>query len=342
MLLASKIISAGLVIISSMAFIGYSQLKIDTLHEEALADELLYIPSKSLLTHFTAGMSNIVADLLWIETIQYTVQEFHSKERKFAWLEQMINAVVDLDPYFVDAYATGSMFLSSIGADDKALTLLKKGFVRNPDSWEIPYEIVKLYVLNRRDRPEAPAVTTHYLRMLAERHEYPELYLDWARHIQEQNSLKQEARAIWEDVLQNSENKFIRELAYANLRLLIIRDNVETLTELTIQFENQAGRAPLNLDELIAGGLLETLPSDEDQGTYFLDAEGSVRNTVLLEDTKRRMLMLLNSEGRTKAKQMGRKASNLDQWLEWTGQDLPQHPVPGGQWRYDPVAGEVY
>ena len=208
----TKIIASVVVVLGSMGFIGFSQSRIDALHEEALEDELLYIPSNTLLTHFTAGMSNVVADMLWIETIQYTVKEFHDPQRKFTWLEQMCHAVTDLDPYFEGVYVNGGMFLSSVGADEKALKLLKKGFVRNPESWEIPYEMVKVYVLNRRDQPQSPAITTHYLRMLAERHEHPEMYLSWARRIQEQNDLKKEGRAIWEDVIKNSKDKFVREL----------------------------------------------------------------------------------------------------------------------------------
>ena len=341
MILLSKMLAAGLVVISSMTFVGYSQVKIDTLHEEATGDELLYIPSKSLLKHFTAGMSNVVADLLWLETIQYTVREFHSQERKFTWLEHMINAVADLDPHFVDAYANGSMFLSSIGADEQALKLLKKGFIRNPQSFEIPHEIVKLYVLNRRDRPESPAVTTHYLRMLAERHEYPELYLNWARHIQEANNLDQEARAIWEDVLNTSEDEFIRELAHANLRLLIVGDNVRTLSDLVGQFKTQSGRAPFNLEELIDAGLLADLPSSQENGAYFIDLNGEVQNTILIEDTKRRTLMSLNGLARTKAAEKGRNARTIEELFMWLDRELPPHPVPGGEWQYDPTSGAI-
>lgn len=338
-----KIAGVVLITIGSIASIGFSQHRIDTLHESALEGELLYIPSEKLLTHFTAGMSNVIADLLWIETIQYTVKEFKEQERKFEWLEHMCHAVADLDPHFIGAYTNGATFLSSIGADDEALKLLKLGFRRNPRSWEIPHEIVKIYVLNRRDRPESPAVTTHYLRMMAERHEHPEMYLMWARRIQEQNDLTHEAREIWEDVLANSKDKFIRELASANLRILVIGENVDTLNKLAERFETAMGRRPRDIQELVDVGMLETVPvQDADSGRYFLDETGEVQNTVLLEDVKNRMLIAINARGRLTAKDRGRNAVDLDEWLEWIGEDLPEHPLPGGTWKYAAAKGELY
>ena len=342
MISASKILASVLVVLSSMGFIGFAQARIDALHEEALEDELLYIPNKTLLKHFTAGMSNIVADLLWIETIQYTVKEFHNPDRKFTWLEHMCQAVTDLDPYFEGAYVNGGMFLSSVGEDEKALKLLKKGFVHNPASWKIPYEMVKVYVLNRRDQPQSPAITTHYLRMLAERHEYPEMYLSWARRIQEQNNLKHEGRAIWEDVIKNSKDKFVRELAEHNLRVLIIRDNVDTLNALVTEFTAQAGRKPVQLGDLIMAGLLDSLPAEDEYGIYSIDEAGEVQHTILLQERAEGMLLALNSLGFAASQDKGRHAHDLAEWVEWLGKDLPEHPVPGDTWRYDPKTGKLY
>lgn len=342
MMTVSKIIASVLVVLSSMGFIGFSQMRIDALHEEALEDELLYIPNKTLLKHFTAGMSNIVADLLWLETIQYTVKEFHDPEHKFTWLEHMCNAVVDLDPYFEGAYVNGGMFLSSIGADEKALNLLKKGFVRNPNSWEIPYEIVKVYILNRGSLPQSPAVTTHYLRMLAERHEHPEMYLSWALHIQEENNLKKEGLAIWEDVIKNSKDEFVRELAEHNLQILIIRNDVDTLNALVGDFAAQAGRKPAHLDELVTAGLLASLPVEDEYGRYSIDEAGEVQHTLLLQERAEGMLLSLNALGFEASQDKGRQARGLAEWVEWLGRDLPEHPVPGETWRYDPKTGKLY
>ena len=341
MLWIAKTITVALIALSGVGFLGYSQTRIDELREQSRSEELLYLPNKSLLTHFTAGLSNVVADLLWLETIRYTVQEFHNPDRKFTWLEQMCHAVTDLDPYFVGAYTHGGMFMSSIGADEKALRLLEKGFKNNPDSWEIPYEIVKVHVLNRKDRPESPAIATHYLRMVAERHEHPESYLNWARRIQELNNLDQEAYAIWEDVLATSSDPFIRELAEGHLRILVVRDSVKVLEAAAESFARNTGRPASSVYELAETGYVDTVPNEEEYGRYFFDDEGVVQNTLLLEELKGRMLVGINVQGRLAAKEHGRIAASMDEWLEWYGHELPEHPLPGHSWQFDPETGEL-
>lgn len=335
-----KISLSLLVVAASLGLVGFSQTRIDALREEALKNELLYIPSKAVLKHLTAGMNNVVADLLWLETIKYTVAEFHNPERKFKWLEHMLNAAVDLDPYFEGVYVNGGMFLSSIGAEDKAMDLLKKGFVNNPRSWEIPHEIVKVYILNRRDDPTAATAATHYLRMVAERHDHPQLYLNWARHIQEEKDLGGESRAIWEDVIRTAEDPFVRELAERNLRILIAHDAVDALQEAVNRVEAATGRIPDTLHELVDGGWIQSLPNEDELGAFFIH-DGDVHSALVLEDKRERMLMYLNARLRVVSEDHGRHPATLEEFAEWNGEGVPPHPVPGKNWTYDPQTGEI-
>lgn len=328
-------------VVALVAFGGVvvSQKRVDTLRQETLADELLYIPSESILKHLTAGMSNVVADLLWIETIQYTVAEYHNPERKFAWLDHMLNATVDLDPYFKGVYGHGGMFLSSIGTDDRALALLKRGYVNNPDTWEIPYEIVKLYTLNRRDDPASPAHAAHWLRVMAPLHKHPQLYLNWARQIEQQNNLGGQSRAIWEDVIANATDPFVREVAKHNLRILVADDTMKALQKLTDRYHAEQGHAPESLNEFVRLGWIRSLPSRDVAGEFFLDEQGKVRSIVVLEDTRDRMILGMNGRLRAFAKEKGRSPANLQEFKDWLGGEFPQYPVPGKDWTYNPGTG---
>jgi hypothetical protein len=329
------------VALAAFAAIVISQKRLDTLRQEALDDELLYIPSKSILQHLTAGMSNIVADMLWIETIQYTVTEYHNPERKFAWLDHMLNATVELDPYFQGVYRHGGMFLSSIGSDDRALRLLQRGYANNPGGWEIPYEIVKLYTLNRRDDPASPAHAAHWLRIMAPHHKHPQLYLNWARQIEQQNNLGGQSRAIWEDVIVNATDPFVREVAKHNLRILVADDTKKALQSMMDRYRAERGHAPKSLDEFVKLGWIKQLPSRDEAGEFFFDANGNVESVVVLEDTRDRMLLGLNARLRVLAKDKGRKPANLEEISEWLGGPLAPHPVPGRQWTYNPETGAI-
>lgn len=330
-------------VVAVLAFgaIVLSQKRVDALRKEVLADELLYIPNKSILQHLTAGMSNIVADMLWIETIQYTVAEYHNPERKFAWLDHMLNATVELDPYFQGVYRHGGMFLSSIGSDDRAQKLLERGFVNNPDNWEIPYEIVKLYTLNRRDDPASPAHAAHWLRVMAPHHEHPQLYLNWARQIEQQNNLGGQSRAIWEDVIANATDPFVREVAQHNLRILVADDTMKVLQNLVDRYRTERGHAPESLNELARLGWIRQMPSREAAGEFFLDDQGNVQSIVVLEDKRDRMILGMNGRLRAFNKEKGRKPANLQEFKNWIGGEFPKYPVPGKDWTYNPETGAL-
>jgi len=336
-----KSLSTLLVLAGGLALVGLTQARIDAVRSQTLKHELLYIPSKSILQHLTAGMSNVVADLLWIETIQYTVGEFHSAKAKFQWLESMLHAVVDLDPYFEGVYVNGGAFLSAVGEDEKAIRLLKKGFVRNPDSADIPHEIVKAYVLNRREQPGAAVAATHYLRMVAERHQYPQLYLNWARHIQEQNDLAGSSVAIWEDVIANAEDPFVREVAETNLRVLLANREIEPLQELVDRFAATYGDPPESLDALVDAGWIPALPDPERFGEFFIDENGTLHSVAVLDDRKSRLLMYLNARIRVASDKRGETPPSIEQIPEWTDVPMPDHPYPGELWQYDPETGTV-
>ncbi len=319
----------------------FSQTRVDALHHEATDDELLYIPSKAILKHLTAGMSNVVADLLWIETIQYTVREYHNPERKFAWLNHMINASVELDPYFTGVYQQGGMFLSAVGSDDMALDLLERGYVKNPDTWQIPYEIVKIFTLNRRDEAESPALAAQWLRIMAPHHQYPELYLNWARQIEQRNNLAGQSRAIWEDVIATAKDPFVREVAQRNLRILVADDAAKALQGLAERYASEQGHAPASLNEFVRLGWIDHIPVPEQYGEFFLDETGRVQSVVVLEDTRDRMLLGLNTQITLMSNEHGRKPVNLDELAQWMGNPVPAHPVPGRTWTYDPNSGKI-
>lgn len=318
-----------------------AQKQVDALRKETMSDELLYIPSKSILQHLTAGMSNIVADLLWIETIQYTVSEYHNPERKFAWLDHMLNATTELDPYFEGVYRHGGMFLSSIGTDDRALALLQQGYVNNPGNWKIPYEIVKLYTLNRRDDPASPAHAAHWLRVMAPMHDHPQLYLNWARQIEQQNNLGGQSRAIWEDVIATATDPFVREVAQHNLRILIADDYMKGLQKLTDRYRAEQGHAPASLNEFVKLGWIRGLPSENEAGKFFIDAEGKVQSIVVLEDTRDRMIMGMNARLRVLSKEKGRSPYTLKEFKDWVGGKFPEYPIPGETWTYNPETGSL-
>ncbi|MDX9973876.1 MAG: hypothetical protein RBU21_12910 [FCB group bacterium] len=318
-----------------------TQIRMDNLRERKFDDELLYLPNEKLLNHFTGGMSSVIADFLWLRCIQYTSQHFQS-DNKFTWLAEMGNTITRLDPYFVDAYRYTGIFLAGLKADDDAsIELMKKGFIENPEAWELPYETSMVYLLNRREEPGSAAIAAHYLGMAVATERAPESVLAIAQGLERKHNLNDVARQIWQDMLANSNDELRKNMAKRKLMELDIRENAAALERIAQEFEKAQGRAPANIDELVTAGYLTQLPPDPLGGRYFLE-EGHVENTTLLDDLVQRKLDVVRKQVEKFTRESGRPPKTLEEMVESkVVTSTPSHPYKGRTWKYDPQTGEV-
>ena len=339
--MTKRVIAGILVAVTTLGVAAICQNNLDALRAERQEEELLYFPNEKLLTHLTAGLDSVAADLLWLRTIKYTVAEFHNPQRKFLWLEHMCKAVVVLDPYFEDAYVFGGTFMASIGADDRALEFLKSGLENNPDSWKIPFEIAKIFLLNRRDEPESLEQVIHYLTLVAERSDEPEFFMNWIHKIQEKGNLSGEARSVWEEVVKNSNDDFMRELAQSKLTKLDIGDTIAILKGAMARFRAERGGNPVDLDELVSAGYLTGLPTHPDHGRYFLDWNGDIRNTILVESRTHELRTILAQHIQAFKQEENRYPASLAELEGYMGAPAPSHPDVLREWGYDPLTGTL-
>jgi len=304
-------------------------------HSEA--GDLLYLPNEKLLNHFTAGLSNVVADLLWIQCVQYVAKESKG-ERSFAWLNHMVNTIVRLDPYFADVYRYGGMFLAALKADDDAgLDLIDRGIVLNPEAWQLPYEAAMIYLLNRHEHPDSRRRAALYLAMSAATGQAPPLITELAAKLQGEYSLAAIEQKMWEEVL-NSDDKVLRDLAERKLLELNIRETCRVLNERMDQYRQAHGRAPASLAEL---GL--KTGHDGLGGHFMIDATGRVDNTTLLNEDKTHRLSLLRDAIKKHYQVRGQYPATLEDVLETTLlTEIPPHPYQDQQWQYAPKTGEVH
>ncbi len=304
-------------------------------------ETILFLPNQKLLNHFTGGMNNIVADLLWLRCIQYVATESKG-ERNFTWLNQMLNTVVQLDPYFGDAYRYGGMFLAALKADDDAgIALLEQGVVANPRNFQLPYELAMIFLLNRKDEPGSKERATHYLSMAASIDGAPEFIRDLATKLQANYDLGELEVAMWTRMA-DSDDKLLRELAQRKLVEIDIRGATEQLNQAVIAFNQRAGHFPNTLEELASSGIVRVPKKDPLGGVFILGDDGVIRNTTLLDEEKKSSLKTLRNLLNSYQSKEGGWPPTLQTLLD-TGQTtkFPEHPYPGQEWRYDPNTGTV-
>jgi hypothetical protein len=316
-----------------------AQHRIDALHNHCIDDELLYLPNEKLLNHFTAGMGSVTADFLWLKCISYTHKHFVG-DHKFVWLEHMYNMITSLDPLYGDVYRYGGIFLAALNADDDAsIALLKRGFLSNPDRWDLPYETAMVYLLNRRDESNSAEMAVRYLMLALSTEKAPDTVLDIVEGLQRKHNLTDIERAMWEEMLQ-SDDAIKKELARSKLLELDLRETAERLTEAAATYEKRFGRRPHDVDELRASGLA-AIPEDPAGGAFLIDSKGRVWSTTILDRAvEHRANRLRALVGRFREEQ-GRWPASLEELRSVSGRPIPVHPYEGRAWQYDPQTGEV-
>ncbi|HQK77296.1 MAG TPA: hypothetical protein PKZ25_13970, partial [Candidatus Hydrogenedentes bacterium] len=112
-MIARWLVIAPLTVAIGLACCVMAQKHLDASRQTGFDEELLYLPNEKLLNHFTGGLDSVVADLLWLQCIQYTAEEFKG-DHKYVWLNHMTDPITRLDPYFVDVYRYGGVFLAAL------------------------------------------------------------------------------------------------------------------------------------------------------------------------------------------------------------------------------------
>lgn len=111
------------------------------------------LPSPDITKVATLGYDHFVADILWLELIQYLGESFTLRYNPEVY--SLVDNITTLDPEFEDAYIYGSYALVDNKEYDKAMTILDKGMKNLPDKWYIPYQAGFIYYINKKNKPAA-------------------------------------------------------------------------------------------------------------------------------------------------------------------------------------------
>lgn len=114
---------------------------LDDRERQALRGDRLYFPSGRALVESTVGFREVAADWLWFRFVQY-FGDYAKGRHDLRYFELLMDAIMRLDPRFVEAYHFASLVSwSELGDFDKALDYLKRGIVHNPDSAKLHFQV---------------------------------------------------------------------------------------------------------------------------------------------------------------------------------------------------------
>jgi len=258
-------------------FIAF-QLKIKQISRKKIpGSSIIYIPSGKYLKYATFGYSSLLADLIYLWSIQYYSE--YSIEDRFKYLDHIFSIISELDPHYLDPYEIGALIATYEAQDlNLALKILDRGLAKNPHQWIFPFEAGHYAQLVKKDYKLAQ----HYYKKVMKIEGSPPL----AKRLFANAAFKamdfQTSWQTWLEVYQSAEDERIKKIASNHLYQVQAAMDIKIIKEAIQRFKSKYNRKPTNLSQLVKAGFLKSLPKDFDGQEYLYDSRtGEVKPATI-------------------------------------------------------------
>jgi tetratricopeptide (TPR) repeat protein len=269
--------AAALLVLLAAAAVAHAAIRLERARAGSRAGaQVLYLPSGRYLKVASLGFPELLADLVYIWSIQYYGN--YDAGQRFAYLEHVYgNVISELDPRYVDPYLVGSMIMSIEAKDhEMALRLLDKGIAANPDEWILPFEAGFICFNSLGDHARA----ARYFRRALDIPGAPGVIGRLHAEMYNKMGDKRTSLAHWREVYDQAGTDYVRDVAWRHVHDLTIEVDLEDLRAAIEAWRARHGTRPPDLAALHRAGLVRGEPVDPDGRPYRYDpATGEVSST---------------------------------------------------------------
>lgn len=175
-------------------------------------EEMRLYPSGRMLEFLALGQPTLLADVAWLQAIQY-YGKHRMGDRRYRLADQLFDVITRVDPGFRSAYVFGALVLEEeTGALDRSRALFGRGMRANPDDWMIAFQRGFLEYL--RGDVSTGAAQMHQASRLPGA---PPYVARLAAHACGRVGRTATAIRIWEEIARRSEDAAMRSLAEQRL-----------------------------------------------------------------------------------------------------------------------------
>jgi tetratricopeptide (TPR) repeat protein len=256
------------------------------LHERTSAEpagkRLLYLPSGKYLRALTPGYSEVLADFIFLWSIQY-YSAYESGER-YAYLDHIFSGVItELDPRYQDPYLVGAMIMALEAGDvERGLRLLDKGMAANPDNWLLPFEAGFYCYDSLHDYRRAARYFELAMRLPGAHPLVRRLHAEMHNRAGDRAA----SLAYWREIYLTAEDEYVRSVAWRHVHDLKIHVDLEILERALAIHRDRYGVHPRSLQALVAAEIIDRVPVQPRGEPYLYN-----RNTGQVRATERFILM---------------------------------------------------
>lgn len=176
--------------------------------------ELPFFPSGRFLDLLSLGQPTAIADIAWVEAIQY-YGKHHLEDRRYPLAAHLFDVTTRCDPRFRSAYVFGALVLGEEAGDmEEARRLLSRGIAANPNDWMLPFQ--RGFLEYMHGDPEVGAIE---MSRASRMDEAPAYTARLAAHACARVGQRELAMRLWEEMARSGDAA-TRALAEDRLRAL--------------------------------------------------------------------------------------------------------------------------
>lgn len=243
-----------------LASVAVLQKKYDAImHPHYLfTTETKYVLPSSIVSNFSFGFKNVMADLYWVSAIQ----DFSIWDGKDPFYAQEFKNIATLDPKFSYPYLLGILTFTSRSVNDKnassslLVTLeptIQIGIKNLPNNWEIPFYYGTGFQLTKNSEK-----ALYYLKIAAAHPDAPprihEVYASYLkRALTGDNAAREFIKAIYETTESETTKKILEEG-------IMISDLTEILKGVVTKYKTTYGVYPNSFNDLVTAKMIQAGP----------------------------------------------------------------------------------
>lgn len=276
-----------MVLVSCMAGLFFTSVKIDKKYPPVVIEDLLYLPSGKFLKGAALGYDEMLADLLWIKALAYFGGHAVT-DQDYTWLSHILDIVTTLDPFFQYPYEFGGVILATeINDVDKSNELLEKGMKNvlktHKRYWYFPFFMAFNYMYYKNDFKTA----AHYLEMASRFPQSPEYLPLLVSRLYAEADSPEIAMVFLAEMIKSTQKPELKEKLKLRLNQVINQSNIQFLEDAQGQFFLKYYRYPESIDEMVETGFIFYIPVDPRGGKYYISKQDhSIKNTKKTEALK--------------------------------------------------------
>lgn len=246
---------------------GFLQFSYDTrIDYFAEKETFISLPSSNTLKILSFGNTNLVADMLFVWSIQF--YSTLNLTNRFDYIEDIFNVITDLNTQYRSAYYYGAIIMALEAREYKmAIRLLQKGSRNMNHEWIFDYEsgyyaykflkdykLAESYYLKASQNPDAPSLIKRRRAHMV--------------YIRDDLAL---AHELWTEIYKHAKTQLEKDAAIFHLYQIKFELDKKLLKQKIQLYKARFGRNPIDLDELKRVGFIDKIPSDFHGNDYIYD-----------------------------------------------------------------------